>query len=130
MAVITIELPIFRGGEDDDLFNYIDLYQGHLNSLGINPLDLAANPSGSSRSLGILRGSIQGESAEWFDREITGKNWKINNVNAVVANGLEAAFKALLLDAPPAGGTFRAGSNALNFASMVVNAELTISNTM
>src|ERR1700722_1010956 len=130
MAVVTIGLPIFRGGEDDDLFNYIDLYRGHLNSLGINPLDLAANPSGSSKLLGILRGSMQGESAEWFDREITGKNWKINNVNAVVANGLEAEFKALLLGPPSAGGTFRAGSDAANFAGVAGNAGLTIGNTM
>ena len=64
MAIITIGLPIFKGGEDDDLFNFIDLYRGHLNSLDINPLDLVANPSGFSRALDILRGCIQGESAD------------------------------------------------------------------
>src|ERR1700722_14493699 len=131
MAVATLGMPTFSGRDDEDLFVFIDLYRGYLHSIGVNPLDLAGGPpNGSQRALGILRSCMQGEAAEWFDRHLTGKNWKINNVMVVVANGNEVAFKAILLGAPAAVGTFRAGSDAANYAGLGANAALTIGNTM
>src|ERR1700719_3101544 len=112
MAVATLGMPTFSGRDDEDLFVFIDLYRGYLHSIGVDPLDLAGGPpNGSQRALGILRSCMQGEAAEWFDRNLTGKNWKINNVMVVLANGLEPAMKALALNALGA-GTLRPGSNA------------------
>ena len=80
MAVVSLGVPIFKGTEDDDIETFINLYIGHLNALGVNPRDRVANPSGAKRAMGILRGCMQGSAATWFDRELTGKNWKIAHI--------------------------------------------------
>ena len=80
MAVVSLGVPVFKGTEEDDLERFIDLYLGHLDALGINPLDRIANPSGAKRAMGILRGCMQGPASIWFDKELMGKNWKIAHI--------------------------------------------------
>ena len=117
MAFVAIGLPTFSGRDDEDLFTFIDLYRGYLNSVGINPADVAGNPTGESRAISILRSCIQESASEWFDRNITGKNWKLNNINAIVANGLNNPFRRLAFNAPVVGNTFRVGSEVQLYAT-------------
>src|SRR5271170_2375031 len=128
MAVVSIGLPIFKGTEDNDLFIFIDLYRGYLNGIGIDPLDnVGGPPSGCERAMGILRSCMQGQAADWYDRYITGKNWKTNNIFAIIANGNIAAMRALALNALAA-NSLRLGSDAANYA--VANGALLVSNTI
>ncbi|CAB5394561.1 unnamed protein product [Rhizophagus irregularis] len=57
--------------------------------------------------MGILRSCMAGEAAEWFDREITGKNWELSSINSAGGANL-AAFVALVIlegaGGPNAGG--------------------------
>ncbi|CAB5128276.1 unnamed protein product [Rhizophagus irregularis] len=57
--------------------------------------------------MGILRSCMAGEAAEWFDREITGKNWELSSINSAGGANL-AAFVALVIPegagGPNAGG--------------------------
>ena len=104
MATIAIGLPIFDGTNDLDIF--IDLWRGYLNTIGVNPYDKAGGPPrGWERSMGILRSCMSGEAAEWFDREITGKNWELAYINS---NGGVATANAL------SGMTVLEGANGPN----------------
>lgn len=128
MAVVTIGLPTFNGTENDDLDKFIALYRGHLNSININSLDLVANPSGSARATGILRGCMQGFAAEWFDRELTGKNWEVQYIHK---NGvaLLGAFQALVIPegvGGPNANTYVNPSPAHTYAGIAGNALDTI----
>jgi hypothetical protein len=129
MAFATLGMPTFSGKEDEDLFIFIDLYRGYLNAIGIDPADVAGNPTGASRAMGILRSCMKGQAADWFDRNITGKNWKLNNIMVILANGNTAALRALALNAVAA-NTFRPLSAAANFAGAAGNAALLVGNTV
>ena len=80
MANVTLGMPIFSGDPDEDVELFLDLFRGYIAGLGINPADNAGNPTGHSRALGLLRGCMRGVASDWFDRELTGKNWKLYNV--------------------------------------------------
>ena len=80
MANVTLGMPLFSGEPDEDVDLFLDLFRGYLAGLGINPTDNASNPTRYSRALGLLRGCMRGASAEWFDREITRKNWELHNL--------------------------------------------------
>ena len=64
MAVATLGLPVFRSTEDEDLFIFIDLYRGYLNSIGVDPLADGGPPTGWQRAVGILRSCMQGFAAD------------------------------------------------------------------
>src|SRR5205814_1735375 len=77
----------------NNLDMFIALWRGYLNTIGVNPYDKAGGPPcGWERSMGILRSCMSGEAAEWFDREITGKNWELAFINS---NGRAATANAL-----------------------------------
>lgn len=128
MAVVSLGVPIFKGTEDDDIEMFIDLYIGHLNALGINPLDRVANPSGAKRAMGILRGCMQGSAAIWFDKELTGKNWKIAHIRKQ-GTAVMNAFR--LLNAPEGAGgpnanTYVPHTTALAYATNPAHGAITI----
>jgi len=58
MAVVTVGIPIFSGGPDDDVERHVELFKGHISALGINANDLAGNPTGESRTRGLFRASL------------------------------------------------------------------------
>ena len=70
---------------------------------------------------------MQGQAADWYDRYITGKNWKTNNIFAIIANGNIGAMRVLALNALAA-NSLRLGSDAANYA--VANGALLVSNTI
>lgn len=94
MSLISLGIPTYDGSEEADFDLFVSHYLGHLGAVNVNPCDLAGNPSGASRAMGILRGSLQGRAAEFFDRELAGKRWEIQYIhkNGVIANlaGLQA----------------------------------------
>ncbi|CAB5190013.1 unnamed protein product [Rhizophagus irregularis] len=57
--------------------------------------------------MGILRSCMAGEAAEWFDREITGKNWELSGITSRGGANL-AAFVALVI--PEGAGGPNAGT--------------------
>jgi hypothetical protein len=63
MALISLGMPAFDGTEDDDLNLFISIFRSYLDSVNVNSLDYAANPTGASRAMGILRSCMKGASA-------------------------------------------------------------------
>lgn len=136
MALISLGMPVFSGTEEDDLELFISLYRGYLASVNVNPLDLVANPSGASRAMGILRSCMQGPASVWFDTYITGKNFKLANINKNTTqaggNPTMAQLRALTVQQGVAGGmgagTYRAGSEASAFSADGANGAVTVGN--
>jgi len=128
MATVAIGLPVFDGSTDLDVF--IDLWRGYLNSININPYDkVAGPPCGWERAMGILRSCMSGEAAEWFDQEITGKNWELSFINSAGAAATLNALSALTIPEGGVGlhaGTYVLGSEAAIFAARPANAALTV----
>ncbi|CAB5203939.1 unnamed protein product [Rhizophagus irregularis] len=78
--------------------------------------------------MGILRSCMAGEAAEWFDREITGKNWELSGITSRGGANL-AAFVALVIPegaGGPNAGTYVNGSEAHVYATDGANALVTI----
>jgi len=78
MATTAIGLPIFEGKATDDIDTFIRLYMGYLNTINVNPYAAGGPPESWKRAMCILISCMSGEAAEWFDREITGKNWELS----------------------------------------------------
>ena len=98
MANVTLGMPIFSGDPDEDVELFLDLFRGYLAGLGINPADNAGNPTGHSRALGLLRGCMREAAADWFDRELIGKNWELYDV---FENHGQANWAALVAQTMP-----------------------------
>ncbi|CAB4401731.1 unnamed protein product [Rhizophagus irregularis] len=78
--------------------------------------------------MGILRSCMASEAGEWFDREITGKNWKLSGITSRGGANL-ATFVALVIPEAAGGpnaGTYVNGSKAQAYATDPVNALATI----
>ncbi|CAB4438356.1 unnamed protein product [Rhizophagus irregularis] len=78
--------------------------------------------------MGILRSCMSGEAAEWFDREITGKNWELSGITSRGGANL-AAFVALVIPEAAGGpnaGTYVNGSEAQIYSRDAANAAVTI----
>jgi hypothetical protein len=128
MAVVTIGLPVFKGTDDEDLNVFIDLYRGHLDSLNIDPTNRAGNLSPAKRAMGILRSCMQGQASVWFDREITGKNWKIANIRKN-GNALLNAFRQLAIPEGAGGpnvNTYVPNSTSALYSAIPANNAITI----
>jgi hypothetical protein len=128
MALVSLGMPVFNATEEDDLDLFINLYRGYLASVGVNYQDRAANPSGVKRAMGILRSCMQGPASLWFDKELTGKNWRIGHINKN-GNATMNALRQLIIPegaGGPNAGTYVVGSTAANYAGAVANAALTI----
>ncbi|CAB4432120.1 unnamed protein product [Rhizophagus irregularis] len=78
--------------------------------------------------MGILRSCMADEAAEWFDREITGKNWELSGITSRGGANL-AAFVALVIPegaGGPNAGTYVNGSQARAYSRDPANAAATI----
>ena len=110
MANVTLGMPIFSGDPDEDVELFLDLFRGYLAGLGINPADNVGNPTGHSRAYGLLRGCMRGPAADWFDRELTGKNWELYNVFENHGQATWAGLVARTMLQMTGTNSFRAGS--------------------
>src|SRR2546430_13159153 len=134
MALVSLGLPVFNGTEEDDLELFIGLYLGYIASVNVNYQDHGGNPAGAKRAFGILRSCMQGPAAIWFDRELTGKNWRLTNMNKNVdqanANLLLNPLRLLNVQQGVAGGmgagTYVAGSPAAIYSANPANNAVTI----
>jgi hypothetical protein len=128
MALISLGMPVFNGTEDDDFELFVQLFLGYLHSVNVNPFDRAGNPSGQKRAMGILRSCMQGPAAIWFDRNLTGKNWKVRYINKN-GNATLNALRALIVPegaGGPNAGTYVNPSPARTYAGVAGNALHTI----
>jgi hypothetical protein len=128
MATTAIGLPIFEGKATDDIDTFVRLYMGYLDTINLNPYAAGGPPESWKRAMGILRSCMSGEAAEWFDREITGKNWELSGITSRGGANL-AAFVALVVPegaGGPNAGTYVNGSKAQAYARDGANALATI----
>ncbi|GET67336.1 hypothetical protein GLOIN_2v1790588 [Rhizophagus irregularis DAOM 181602=DAOM 197198] len=128
MATTAIGLPIFEGKATDDIDTFVRLYMGYLDTINLNPYAAGGPPESWKRAMGILRSCMAGEAAEWFDREITGKNWELSGITSAGGANL-AAFVALVIPEGAGGpnvGTYVNGSEAHVYATDAANALVTI----
>jgi len=135
MALVSLGIPVYNATEEDDLELFIGLYLGYIASVNVNYQDHGGNPAGSKRAIGILRSCMQGSAAIWFDRELTGKNWRLTNMNKNVdqtggANLLLNPIRALNVQQGAGGGmgagTYVAGSPAAVYSATLANNAVTI----
>ena len=94
----------------------------------MNYQDHGGNSAEAKRAFGILRSCMQGPAAIWFDRELTGKNWRLTNMNK---NGVALlnVLRALVIPegaGGPNAGTYVAGSPAQIYSGVAGNALQTI----
>src|ERR1051325_9109304 len=134
MALVVADIPRFSVEKGHDLDAFIYLYIGYLNTIGINPNDVAGNPTGRSRAIGVLRSCLEGSVAEWFDENITGKNWKLKNI-LLSGNFTLANLVAFTVNQGAGGGacpanTFVPGSAAAIFSADPANVAVTIGASM
>ncbi|CAB4429324.1 unnamed protein product [Rhizophagus irregularis] len=128
MATTAIGLPIFEGKATDDIDTFVRLYMGYLDTINLNPYAAGGPPESWKRAMGILRSCMAGEAAEWFDREITGKNWELSGITSRGGANL-AAFVALVIPEAAGGpnaGTYVNGSKAQIYSRDGANALATI----
>ncbi|CAB4419736.1 unnamed protein product [Rhizophagus irregularis] len=128
MATTAIGLPIFEGKATDDIDTFVRLYMGYLDTINLNPYAAGGPPESWKRAMGILRSCMSGEAAEWFDREITGKNWELSGITSRGGANL-AAFVALVIPEAAGGpnaGTYVNGSEAQIYSRDGANALATI----
>ena len=134
MALVVADMPRFSVEKGHDLDAFIHLYIGYLNTIGIDPNDVAGNPTGRSRAMGVLRSCLEGSVAEWFDEYITGKNWKLKNI-LLSGNFTVAQLIAFTVNQGAGGGacpanTFVLGSAADIYATNALNAAITVGASM
>src|ERR1044071_271553 len=130
MANVTLGMPIFSGDPDEDVELFLDLFRGYLAGLGINPADNVGNPTGHSRAYGLLRGCMRGPAADWFDRELTGKNWELYNVFENHGQATWAGLVARTMVQMTGTNSFRAGSPIDVYARIGANARVTFANVL
>ncbi|CAG8613874.1 14744_t:CDS:2 [Rhizophagus irregularis] len=100
----------------------------YLDTINLNLYAAGGPPESWKRAMGILRSCMTGEAAEWFDREITGKNCELSGITSRSGANL-AAFVALVIPeaaGEPNAGTYVNGSKAQVHATDPVNALATI----
>ncbi|RGB22250.1 hypothetical protein C1646_776402 [Rhizophagus diaphanus] len=128
MATTAIGLPIFEGKATDDIDTFVRLYMGYLNTINLNPYAAGGLPEFWKRAMDILRSCMSGEAAEWFDREITEKNWELSSITSRGGANL-TAFVALVIPEGVGGlnaGTYVNGSEAQIYSRDIANAVITI----
>ena len=129
MAVVTVGTPIFTGGPDEDVRRHVELFTGHIHGLGINPADVAGNPSGMQRTLGLFRASLSGEAGQWHDDTFLGKHWELHNL---LDNHGQANWGALVgrtMQQLVASNSFRNGTDAHTYATTPANNATTLANS-
>ena len=130
MVTITVGLPIFPGEPDDDVERFIDLFAGYLAGLGINPADMAGGPpSGNQRALGLFRACMKGLAAVWFDEQLTGKRWRLNNLFNNHGQADWAGVVGRTMQELVASNSFRNPSRAYTYATNPANNATTLANS-
>src|SRR5688572_26036955 len=132
MALIVADMPRFSVEDGHDLDAFIHLYIGYLNAVGVDPNADGGPPTGKDRAMGILRSCLQGSTAQWFDENIVGKNWKLKyfitngGANMAALRGLAVAPGAVGLHA----NSFVPGSPADIYSRVPANGAITIGASM
>ena len=120
MAVVTLGLPIFEGKEDDDVNTFINLFQGYLHGINVDPV------ANSAQALGILRGCMKGESANWFDEYILGKRWHLSNLYNNTGQGNIAGIRARTMAELLGTNSIKPGTDAYTYANIGGNNAVTV----
>ena len=134
MALVVADMPRFSVEKGHDLDAFIHLYIGYLHAIGVNPNGDGGPPSGRERAISILRSCLEGSVAEWFDENITGKNWKLKNI-LLSGNFTLANLIAFTVNQGAGGGacpanTFVPGSAAAIFSADPANVAVTVGASM
>ena len=121
MAFIVADMPKFSVEDGDDFDVHVRLLNGYFNTIGLNPNADGGVPAGRDRAMGVLRSSLRGSIAEWFDEHIMGKNWKLTYFISHHGNINMAQLRALPIAQGGANalraGTFPAGSPAAAYSA-------------
>ena len=70
MAGVSVAIPNFSGGMDEDITTFVRRFHGFLDSININVRDNAQRV----RATGLFRSALSGPAGDWYDEEILGKN--------------------------------------------------------
>ena len=130
MATTAIGMPVFSGGEDEDVNRHIELFEGYLAGIGVDPSDNAGGPpTGWKRAFGLFRATMQGPAGVWFDENLTGKNWELHNLfqNHGQANWANLIARTMAhLNTTAGSNSFRAGTPVHAYAENAGNVAHTL----
>lgn len=130
MVTVTVGMPIFSGEDEEDVEQFIDLFAGYLAGLGIDPADMGGGPpSGSQRALGLFRACMKGPAAVWFDEQLTGKRWRLNNLFNNHGQADWAGVVGRTMQELVASNSFRNPSRAYTYATNPANNATTLANS-
>ena len=121
----NIPPPTYSGTTDEDVDTFINLFRGYLAAINVNPV-------GAQRyqALGILRGCMKGDGASWYDDNILGKRWKLNNILNNHGQANKGALQGQTMQQMIASNSFRVNSTAFNYANNPANANVTVGASM
>src|SRR5581483_8349334 len=122
MALITLGLPIFSGGPDEDIERHVELFSGYLNGLAIDPANHGDGPPTSeARARGLFRASLTGDAAKWFDDTFIGKHWELHNLLNNHGQADWAAVRGRTMQELVASDSFKNPSDAHTYATTPAN---------
>lgn len=119
MAGVSMTPPIFEGHIDQDINVFIRRFKGFLDGIGIVP------PVGAC-AIGLFQSCLQGPAADWYDRNILGKNWKLNNIFNNHGQADIAGLQGQTMQEMRTTNSFRPNSLASTFANIGGNNVVTV----
>ena len=121
MAGVTVNPPPFGGHIDEDLNIFIRRFRGFLNGIGIDPVG-----NQRERAIGLFRSCLHGPAGDWYDRNIDGKNWKLNNIYDNHGQGGMGNLRGRTMQQMRGTNSFRLHSLASTFANIPGNNAVTV----
>ena len=125
MALVVADMPRFSVEKGHDLDVFIYLYIGYLNAISVDPNADGGPPTGRDRAVSILRSCLERSVAEWFDENITRKNWKLRNIllsgNFTLTQLVAFTINQEAGDGACPANTFVSGSAVDNYSADALN---------
>src|SRR5688572_17612356 len=121
MALVTVGLPVFSEGPNEDVERHVERFSDYLSGIGVDPAGVGGAPTGMQRSFGLFRSSLSGEAGEWYDNEFSGKRWELNNLLNNHGQNSWANLVGRSMQQLVASNSFRNPSEAYTYANIPAN---------
>ncbi|CAJ0847170.1 5571_t:CDS:2 [Entrophospora sp. SA101] len=122
MAGVSVAIPNFSGGMDEDITTFVRRFHGFLDSININVRDNAQRV----QATGLFQSALSGPAGDWYDEEILGKNWMLTNIYDNTTVNTTANLQARTMAQMNTSNSFRLHSLAHAFAHRPGNNAITV----
>ncbi|CAJ0844354.1 14636_t:CDS:2 [Entrophospora sp. SA101] len=122
MAGVSVAIPNFSGGMDEDITTFVRRFHGFLDSININVRDNAQRV----QATGLFQSALSGPAGDWYDEEILGKNWMLTDIYDNTTVNTTANLQARTMAQMNTSNSFRLHSLAHAFAHRPGNNAITV----